>query len=326
VTTEIKILIAVTVSVTVILAALLLLIPYVTYSMAFKRKRSKHPVGELSAEEKAELLTKDIKGEAERASVKGYVKELLELPFEEVSIISRDGLKLCGLLYAPYENAPLEIQLHGYRSNPIHDFSGGGLEVLKGGRNLLMIYQRAHGRSEGRTISFGILERLDVLEWVKFAIERFGSDVKISLVGISMGAATVLLASELDLPENVRYAVADCPYSSIKEIIKKVAGEMGFPPRLVYPFIRLGARIFGGFDPDLRTPLSAAANAKIPVLLIHGKEDGFVPFSMSEDIAKAAKERVHFCAFDGADHGMSYIVNPQGYMAAVNDFKNKYLK
>ncbi len=66
--------------------------------------------------------------------------------------------------------------------------------MLREGHNVLMIEERAHLESEGHTITFGIKERYDALDWIRYALQRFGEDTRIILVGISMGAATVLMA------------------------------------------------------------------------------------------------------------------------------------
>ena len=171
----------------------------------------------------------------------------------------------------------------------LRDFSGGAYECISRGHNLLLIDQRAHGKSDGKVITFGIKERFDVKSWIDYSIHRHGENVKIMLYGISMGAATVLMASELNLPKNVVGIVADCPYSSPKAIIKKVTGEMGLPATLFYPFIRLGALIFGGFDPSSAAPILAVKNTDIPILLIHGDADDFVPCEMSDEISESGR-------------------------------------
>ena len=247
------------------------------------------------------------------------IDNILSLECERVYIRSRDGLMLSGRYYHVKDGAPLEIQCHGYKSTPMRDFSGSGKWAYKVPYNMLLIDQRAHGESEGKVISFGINERFDLLEWIKWSIDRFGNDVKIILYGISMGAATVLMAAGENLPENVRGVVADCPYSSALQIIKKVARDMGYPPKLATPFIILGAKLFGGFSINSMTPLMAVKKAKLPILLVHGEADGFVPCDMSREIARA-NENIIFETFPGADHGISYFEDQERYISLVHGF------
>lgn len=246
-------------------------------------------------------------------------------PFETVTITSRDGLKLSARYYHTADGAPLDICCHGYKSHPFTDFSGGSGLCFEMGHNLLLIDQRAHHNSEGKTISFGILERWDVLSWAQYAVGRFGSDVKITLYGISMGGATVLMASELPLPEQVKGIVADCPYAKAEDIILNVGAKMHYPPKLIRPFLHLGARLFGGFRLSQTDAIRAVKQTKVPILIIHGEADGFVPCAMSEPVRAANPNMVRRFTFPGADHGISYLVDPERYSRIVKEFAEEIL-
>ena len=128
------------------------------------------------------------------------IKATHQMPFERVETVSDDGLKLRGRYYHTKDGAPVVIGFHGYRGTPARDFSGGTQLYLQAGFNLLMIEQRSHCSSEGHTITFGVRERYDGLCWIRYVREHCGADTRIILAGISMGAATVLMMSGLDLP------------------------------------------------------------------------------------------------------------------------------
>ena len=259
-----------------------------------------------------------------RAEMKRIFHQLNDRPCEYVTIYSHDGLKLSGRYYHIQDGAPLDIGFHGYRSSPLTDFSGGSELSFNLGHNVLLVDQRAHGKSEGRTISFGIQERQDLVQWVNYAIDRFGQDVKILLYGISMGGATVLMASELDLPSNVKGIIADCPYSSPIDIILHVGNSIPIPNWLIKPFVIVGAKIFGGFDVCETTAASAVQNTHIPVLIIHGESDHFVPCEMS-DIVDQNSEMVTRLTIPSADHGISYLVDPTTYRHTVTEFIQKVM-
>lgn len=247
-------------------------------------------------------------------------------PFERVFITSRDGLKLVGRYYHFKDNAPLEILFHGYRSTAYHDCGGGYKLCRDAGLNLLIVDQRAHGESEGRAITFGIKERYDCLDWVNYAVGRFGKDVKIILSGISMGASTVLMASDLPLPENVVGIIADCGYSSPREIIRKVCSrKMKITAGFIYPFIRLGAIIFGGFDPNSASAVESLKKCRIPVLFIHGEDDRYVPCDMGRENYAACASQKRLFTVPGAGHGYSYLVDEQGYVKEYYDFLKSVL-
>ena len=263
-----------------------------------------------------------------REEMKRIYYQLHDRPCEFVSTWSHDGLKLSGRYYHVQDGAPLDICFHGYRSHAFTDFSGGSELSFQLGHNVLLVDQRSHGKSEGRTISFGIQERLDVLNWVNYAVERFGEDVKILLYGVSMGGATVLMASDLELPANVKGIVSDCPYASAMDIILDVAKktDMPFPDWLVKPFVILGAKIFGGFDVLETDAIRAVRNTKVPILLIHGEDDRYVPCEMSEAVALANPEMVTRYTFPTAAHGISYLVDTPRYHTIVKEFLEKVLK
>lgn len=254
--------------------------------------------------------------------LRGWTEELSRVPFEEVYIRSEDGKRLFGRYYHVRDGAPLQIEFHGYKGGAIRDFCGGDPFARRLGFNTLLVDQRSHGGSDGNAITFGVLERHDCLAWANYAVERFGSEVKIILTGISMGAATVLMASDLELPENVVGIIADSPYSSPKEILQKVCGDLRLPSRAIYPFLWLGALLFGRFR--IRGgAIESVTRARIPILILHGEGDGFVPCDMSRRICDACASDVTCVTFSGADHCLGYVVEPKAYEEAIEDFVEK---
>lgn len=239
---------------------------------------------------------------------------------EDVYIPSHDGLKLRGRFYRVADNAPVIIVFHGYRSATLRDAAGGFSLGLKMGYNVLAVDQRAHGSSGGRVISFGIRERYDCLKWIEYVQQRFSKDTPIILCGISMGAATILMSASLDLPDNVRGIMADCPYSSPSAIIRKVCKDLHFPPALAYPFLWLGAFLFGGFRLNGCDAVSAVKNTNIPILLIHGDDDRFVPCRMSREIYENCADHAQLHIFPNAGHGLSYITDHERYEKICIDF------
>lgn len=253
------------------------------------------------------------------------IDEMLAASFEAVTITGHDGHKLFARYYHTQDDAPLQIQFHGYKSSAYVDFCGGRYLACKVGHNALVVDQRSHGKSDGTTITFGIRERKDCLSWINYACERFGKDIPIILSGLSMGAATVLMASDLELPDNVKGIIADCPYSSPKEIICKVGKDMHFPPKLMYPFVKLGAFLFGHFNLEESSAVAAVSNAKIPILLIHGEDDRFVPCEMSRAIHNARPTHSTLVTIPNAGHGLCYMVDPKRYEEAIMEFVRSIL-
>ncbi len=249
------------------------------------------------------------------------IDALRNVPYEPVRIRSFDGLWLRGRYYHHADEAPLAICFHGYRGTPVRDFSGGAFVYMERGMNLLMVEERAHGKSQGHTTTLGILEKKDVVSWAAFGRKRLGDEVPVLLCGISMGAAAVIMASALELPENVKGIVADCPYTSPREILETV-GERHFklPAKVIYPLVWLAARVFGGFDLKDGGAVQAVKSAKVPILLIHGEEDRLVPCEMGVKIAEANPEAVRLEIFPEAGHGMSFLADKDRYESLVGEF------
>lgn len=293
------------------LVLLVLLVGYITYRIAFY----------VSPKQKGGGIP--MPGGEQYAALKHITKPLMEemaaLPYEQVFIRSHDGLMLSGMYYHVADGAPLQIQFHGYRGSPIRDFCGGNKLARSMGHNTLVVDQRGLGKSGGHTITFGVHERLDCRSWVHYATERW-TKTDIILSGVSMGATTVLMAAGLELPGQVKGVIADCPFDSPERIIAKVCRDMKLPPALFLPFIRLGARVFGGFRLRGANAAEAVKNAKTPILILHGEDDRFVPCEMSAEIQQANPDLVRRYTFPGAGHGLSYVVDAQRYERLTKEF------
>lgn len=294
------------------LAAVVLCAAYAVFRIIFRSPdRTQNDDFHLAGGEQTDAL---------RDEITEMIRAARAIPYEPVCTTSFDGLRLNGRYYYQRDGAPLAILFHGYRGTPARDFSGGIQSYRAAGFNLLLIEQRAHCTSEGHVITFGVKERRDCMKWIGYARERFGEQTEILLCGISMGAATVLMASGLDLPENVRGILADAPFTSPKAIITKVIRDRKLPLWIVWPLTWLGARIFGGFDPSAADASEAVKRAKVPILLIHGEDDRFVPCEMGREIASAAPERIELHTFPNAGHGLSFLVDRPRYERITRAF------
>lgn len=249
-----------------------------------------------------------------------WIKELRTRPHEDFSMVTFDGLTLRGKYYECQKGAPIELMFHGYRSNAESDLCGGVQRCFALGHNAFIVDQRGAGNSDGHVISFGINEHKDCLCWINFIIDHFGKDVKIILTGISMGGATVLNAAGKELPDNVVFILSDCGFSSPKDIIQKVITDMRLRPKLVYPLIKFAAQLFGKFDLEETSPLEAMRTCKKPVIFFHGKADAYVPCSMSEKVYEACKTHKKLVLVDDAGHGLSCMLDNEGYLKALKEF------
>lgn len=285
----------------------------ICYLMAFYNKKRK--------KESDEIILPDFQMyQLFKDDIINDIKNARSMNYQEFTIKSFDNLTLYARYFESFKGAPIELMFHGYRGNGERDLSTGIRRAKLCGRNAFIVDQRAHGKSEGHTISFGINERRDCLEWIKFVINHFGKDVKIVLTGISMGAATVMMTSNMDLPNNIIGILADCGYDSPKNIIKKYIADMKLPAKLFYPFVKLGAKIFGKFNLEEASAMEAVKNSKVPIILIHGTDDSLVPHQHSVNCYEACTSTKKLVSIKDAEHGVSYLHDPDTYVNELNAF------
>jgi pimeloyl-ACP methyl ester carboxylesterase len=261
--------------------------------------------------------------EAFREDMINWTKQIRSMPHEDVEIKSYDGLTLRGTYYEYAPDATVELLFHGYRGNAERDLCGGIERCFALGRSVIIIDQRAGGKSDGHIITFGIREHRDCLTWIDYAIERFGKDRKIVIGGVSMGAATVVMAAGEKLPPNVVCAMADCGYSSTEDILKKVIRQINLPVWLMYPLIRLGGIVYGGFDIKKGSPMEAAKHATVPIVFLHGDADDFVPHDMSVKVHEVCVSPKKMVTIKGAGHGLAFPVDRKGYVEALREFEQE---
>ena len=252
-------------------------------------------------------------------------KFLKENASQSVCMQSYDGLKLCAT-WIPADNPKGTILLaHGYRSAKIVDFSRVFELYHKMGMNILAPDQRSHGKSEGKYITFGVKESRDMQDWVNYHNTHFG-EYPLILSGLSMGASTMLYLADADLPKNVKGIIADCGFTSPKEIIRNVfRSVLHLPATPSLWAADLFARIFAGFSLKEKDTRISLANSKLPVLLVHGEDDDFVSCEMTKQAYAVCKEPKEVLLVKGAEHALSFLVETERYIEVVTSFLEKYI-
>ena len=242
---------------------------------------------------------------------------------EEREIVSYDGLKLKAC-YLPAEGANTTIILmHGYRSKDLFDFSCIYRMYYELGYNLLVPYQRAHGKSQGQLIYFGVKERYDCASWCEY-VSQTAPEQDIVIEGMSMGATTVLMAAGLKLPQQVRGVIADCGFNTPYDVMESTMRRWGIPAR---PYLDLMALVTKLIGFDMRTSTEdSLKNCRLPVLLIHGTKDKIVPYEMSVRNKNACAGECTLVTVEGAGHGTSYMLEPDRCVDALQSFLKKYCK
>ena len=246
---------------------------------------------------------------------------MLAHPHEDQWIESFDGLKLHGTWFPQEECKKVVICFHGYTSQGMKDYIGLSGYYLKNGYAMLLVDERAHGQSEGTHIGFGCLDRHDALKWINWVIEKCGENVEILLHGTSMGGATVLMTSGLELPKQVKGIVSDCAFTSPKEVFSHVLKSMyhipAFPIMQIADFMN---RKLSGYGLDECNAAREVKKAEVPILFIHGSGDTFVPCSMCETIYENCASPKKKLIIEGAAHAESYYKDTKAYENALTEF------
>ncbi len=249
---------------------------------------------------------------------------MLEQPHEDVFCVSEDGLQLHAT-YFPYgDRRKIVICFHGYTSQGMSDYVGLSDYYRRQGFSMLLVDERAHGDSEGEYIGFGCLDRIDALMWIDWVLQQCGKETQILLHGTSMGGATVLMSSGLALPEQVKGIISDCGFTSAKEVFTHVLHSMYHLP--AFPMIQIASLVNkkkAGYGLGECNAAKEVQKAEVPILLIHGDADTFVPCSMCEKIYENCASDKKMLIVKGAAHAESYYKDMEAY---ENDFIGGIIK
>ena len=240
------------------------------------------------------------------------------------TIKSEDGLNLYATYFLPEnESHKWAILVHGYGRDQTFAYDYAE-EYLKHGYNVLTPDLRACGTSEGIYMTMGALESFDMKLWAKKILER-DSDAKIIMHGVSMGAATVMMASALEI-KNLCAVVEDCGYTSAYEMFaNQLEVIFDLPSFPIMNCVNMVSHMKTGYPISTAAPLFSVRMTKVPMLFIHGTEDKLVPFEMMEQLYKASTSRVkEKYVVEGVGHADAKRHDPQKYFETVFNFIDKF--
>lgn len=245
---------------------------------------------------------------------------------EKITIPSHCNQRLAGFLtFAEKESKVFVVFAHGHHADHNGDPANFLQYYVEKGYNFLAMDHVASGESEGRFVGFDYFEHKDCLLWIDYLLHRFGEDIQIILHGVSMGAATVCQMVSL-VPEQVVLAVADCPYTSAADEFSAVLKSVGInrTKPLVRAFNAVN-RALAGYDLKDTDVRNSVAHSKVPMLFVHGANDGLVPTEMGAELYELCGSEKELFIVENADHAESIRVDEAGYHARLSAFINKYL-
>ena len=256
--------------------------------------------------------------------IKAFALRTAQHPHETVSIKSFDGLKLYAKQYQNSREKDWIILVHGYHSSSSWDFGASFEMYYEQGFSILALDNRAHG-SEGNYIGFGALDSKDVQSWMNWIVDRYGKDSRIVLSGVSMGAATVMLVTgQTDLPQ-LRCAIEDCGYTSLKGVVGEIMKAKHVPMFPLYNIASFWCKVLAGYSFRETNAEKAVSLSNVPTLFIHGTKDGFVPFYMLNKLYNSCSAEKKKLVFEDAVHGESSYKYPDLYKKEVIEFVNRYM-
>lgn len=247
---------------------------------------------------------------------------------KEYEMTAKDGKKLVSYLIPSKTGSKVFVLCaHGYRGTKYGDFGAQAQFYHSLGYNVILVDQRASGKSEGDYIGFGYFESRDCLQWLRFYNDMFGSDIEFVVAGISMGGATVCMMSGSDeLPENVKCIISDCAYTTADDEIRYCFQHyLGISAE---PFLSLVNCInlhTAKYTFTMADAISAVKKAKVPILFIHGGADDFVPTKMVYELYDVCPTDKDLLIVEKAIHAQSFFEEPEKYQAKVKEFLSKHL-
>ncbi len=245
---------------------------------------------------------------------------------ETVSIVSYDGLTLRSYLIKHAEpTSKVAICHHGYGDKPL-SMQPQAKIFYDMGYDVLLPAARAHDISDGKYIGMAWLDRFDMLRWVDKMVDLYGSGVSIALLGVSMGGSTVIAASGMTPPPQVKCVIDDCGFSSQREEYYACLKKVPLPKAFALLPLTIGVRLKLGYSISDADISALAAKADIPVLFIHGENDDFVPYELGKkmyDVCGSADKE--FYSVKDAGHALCYATDPDSYRDRVSAFCDKYM-
>lgn len=301
----------------ILIGLLLILLLFLVYCCVFTYPKRKRP--------SAHNIPKGPIYDGHKENMLRVINDMETTPHETIEQISHDGLTLSARLYHNADGTqPIVLFCHGYHGLPEWDGYGMYQICKKQGYSILMPDMRGHGKSGG-SITFGIREHMDVKLWINYILERFGSDTKILLAGVSMGATSVIMAAEdSKVAKSTIGIISDCAFAHPSGVLKPVFDQFKIPCKLIFFLIHRSAKLFGRFDLKESSAIETVPNLQPPILFLHGTKDFIVPVSMCEELYCACSSSKKIRIFENANHANCALTDYEEYEKTVLQFLSEF--
>lgn len=246
------------------------------------------------------------------------------LPFQEVAFKSADGVPLRGWFIPAQEPGGTVIFCHGHNGSMDPDLKYAPW-FHAAGYNVLMFDFRAHGRSQGRWVSMGCLERYDLLGALAYLARR--EVHRVGVLGFSMGGAVAI--STAPLSRAIAAVVSDGGFAELHHTLAAGIRERYGAGILCDWLAWLIVRVAGwrlGVDLSACDPMRWVDQVSpTPLLLIHGGQDPYVSVQDVRRLYERAGEPKELWIVPEAGHRQVDQVRPEEYRQRVLGFFERYL-
>lgn len=236
---------------------------------------------------------------------------------KEVDIFSYDNLKLHGYYFDKGFDKVI-IMFHGVHANGLFHFSIQTREFINRGFNVLVIDERAHGKSEGKYITYGQKEQEDVLSWISY-VENVLNFQNIYLYGLSMGATSIALASPR-FDNKIKGMIIDCGFTNINELIDHIVGSQHIPKQLFYHGLIFLAKHLADINFNDLTTVDRLKQTSTPAFFVQGTKDIVATQKFLMDNYNACSSKKEILEVEGAPHTLSVPLEKEKVLNKIFNF------
>jgi fermentation-respiration switch protein FrsA (DUF1100 family) len=258
-------------------------------------------------------------------------ERFMQLDTEEVKIKSNFGYNLSGTyIKNSVKTRNTMVVVHGFRGTRWESMKYADM-YLDLGYNVLIYDSRYHGNSEGKDITLGYMEKSDLDNCVKWVNKKNAGGI-IGVHGESLGGVTALLHSKKNEESKlVKFYIADCAYSDLREMIDFLLKEnLKYYNSMIGKFVsfycNVVAFVRSGFTLYSISPISAIKDVETPIMFIHGVDDEYIPPSMSIDMYRLKKGKKSIYIAPASGHSQAYLFNKEEYTNKVKIFIEQALE
>ena len=247
--------------------------------------------------------------------------------YHAVSFLSQDGTPLSGILVLREKPTANLLVSHGFKGSKEFSY---GLCTMFPDWNIFLYDFRAHGESGGHLTTIGVQEKFDVLAAAHFfkqiTANKYGKKLPFIALGLSMGGAATLKASEID-SSLCDVLISDSAYANLSVMVRDVFTRYAGLP--YYPFFPIANQIFNYLSNstfDEMSPVKSVEKIKQPIFFIHSCSDKFIPpVNALQLYANASNKTSKLWIAPACRHGSLHIYHSERYKKRVTSFVYKHL-